>query len=46
MKTERIYVRISPERKEQIRQAAEREGRSISNFIEHLIQRALDKRDE
>lgn len=46
MKTERIDIRISPELKEQIRQAAERENRSISNFIEAIIKRELDSSDE
>lgn len=42
-KTERIYLRLTPELKEKIRAAAEAEGRSISNYIEHLITQALKR---
>jgi uncharacterized protein (DUF1778 family) len=42
-KTERIYLRLTPELKEKIQAAAEAEGRSISNFIEHLITQALKR---
>ena len=42
-KTERLYVRLTPEIKEQVRAAAEAEGRSISNFIEHLITQVLKR---
>ena len=39
-KTERLYIRLTPELKEQIQAAAEAEGRSISNYVEHLITQA------
>ena len=42
-KSERLYIRLTPELKEQIQAAAEAEGRSISNFIEHLITQALKR---
>lgn len=42
-KTERLYIRLTPELKEQIRTAAEAEGRSVSNYIEHLITQALKR---
>lgn len=42
-KTERLYIRLTPELKEQIRVAAEAEGRSVSNYIEHLITQALKR---
>ena len=42
-KTDRIYIRLTPELKEQLRQAAEKENRTISNYIENLIKQALDK---
>ena len=41
--TERIYLRLTPELKEKIQAAAEAEGRSISNYIEHLITQALKR---
>lgn len=40
-KTERLYIRLTPELKAKIQSAAEAEGRSISNYIEHLITQAL-----
>ena len=42
-KTERLYIRLTPELKERLQAAAEAEGRSISNFIEHLITQALKR---
>nr|DAF54124.1 MAG TPA: hypothetical protein [Phage sp. ctcqm2] len=42
-KTERLYIRLTPELKEQIQAAAEAEGRSISNYVEHLITQALKR---
>lgn len=42
-KTERIYLRITPELKEQLCVAAEAENRTLTNFIENLIKRALEK---
>lgn len=40
-KTERIYLRLTPELKARIQAAADAEGRSVSNYIEHLITQAL-----
>lgn len=42
-KTERLYIRLTPELKARLQAAAEAEGRSISNFIEHLITQALKR---
>lgn len=42
-KTERLYVRLTPELKKQLQAAAEAEGRSISNYVEHLITQALKR---
>lgn len=42
-KTERLYIRLTPELKAKIQSAAESEGRSISNYIEHLITQALKR---
>lgn len=42
-KTERIYIRLTPELKELLRAAAEAENRTITNFIENLIKQALEK---
>ena len=46
-KTDLVRLRISPELKERIRQAASAENRSVSNYIECLILEALgDKHPE
>lgn len=42
-KTERIYLRLTPELKARIQAAADAEGRSVSNYIEHLITQALKR---
>lgn len=42
-KTERIYLRLTPELKARIQAAADAEGRSVSNYIEHLIKQALKR---
>lgn len=42
-KTERIYIRITPEFKEQLQKVAEAENRTITNYIENLIKEAIKK---
>ena len=42
-KSERLYIRLTPELKEQIQAAAEADGRSVSNYIEKLIKEAIKK---
>lgn len=42
-KTDRIYVRITPELKEQLQAAADAENRTITNYVENLIKQALKK---
>lgn len=42
-KTERIYIRLTPELKKRLRIAAEAENRSLTNYIENLIKQALEK---
>ena len=43
-KTERIDIRISPELKAKLQQAAAEEGRTVSHYIVNLIRKDLDKR--
>ena len=43
-KTERIYVRITPELKEQLQAAADAENRTITNYVENLIKRSEERR--
>lgn len=42
-KTERLYIRLTPELKARLQAAAEAEGRSISNYVERLITQALKR---
>lgn len=42
-KTERLQIRIAPELKEQLAAAAAAENRSISNYVEVLVQRAIEQ---
>ena len=42
-KTERLQIRISPELKQQLQRLAEAEGRTVSNYVEQLIKRELEK---
>lgn len=42
-KTERINIRLSPELKEQLQRAADADNRTLTNYIETLIVRALQK---
>lgn len=46
MKTERLQIRISPELKAQLQALAEADGRTISNYIELLIKREIQKRED
>lgn len=46
MKTERLQIRISPELKAQLQALAEADGRTISNYIELLIKREVQKRED
>jgi hypothetical protein len=41
-KTERIYIRLTPELKEQLQKSAEAEHRTVSNYIEYLVKRSLE----
>lgn len=40
-KTERLQLRVSAEMKEQLERLAAADGRSVTNYIEHLIRKAL-----
>ena len=42
-KSEYLHMRISNELKEEIRLKAEREGRTISNYVEHVLRRSLEQ---
>lgn len=43
-KTEYLHIRISPETKEKLQKLAEAENRTVSNYIENLIIRELNKK--
>lgn len=42
-KTETLNLRVSPDLKELIRQAADREHRTLANFIEVLVRKHCDE---
>lgn len=42
-KTERINLRITPEMKELLQKAADAENRTLTNYIENIIIKALKK---
>ena len=42
-KTERLQVRLTPELKQQLQRLAEAEGRTVSNYVEQLIKREIEK---
>lgn len=44
-KTERLQIRITPDLKEKLEALAASENRTVSNYIENLIIRELEKRE-
>lgn len=42
-KTERLYIRIDPEMKEALQEIAAADGRSLSNYIENLLRREIER---
>ncbi|MGI6169913.1 MAG: hypothetical protein ACOYI4_09515 [Christensenellales bacterium] len=42
-RTERIYIKIFPSVKEGAKRLAENEGRSLSNYIETLLTREIER---
>lgn len=44
VKTERLQIRITPELKEQLQRLADRDGRTVSNYVEQLIKRELEQK--
>lgn len=45
-KTERLYVRVTPELKEKIQKAAEEENRTISAWIETTLKSKFAEKDK
>lgn len=44
-KTDRLQIRITPELKDKLQALADAENRTISNYIENLIKKELEKRE-
>ena len=42
--SERLWIRITPELKEQLQQLADEDGRTVSNLVLHLVKQALAER--
>ena len=45
-KTERLYIRVTPELKEKIQKAAEAENRTISSWIETILKSKFEEEDK
>ena len=45
-KTERLYIRVTPELKEKIQKAAEAENRTISAWLETMIKSKFAEKDK
>lgn len=45
-KTERLYIRISPELKEKLQELAEKEHRTLSNYIESILIKEIEKENK
>lgn len=43
-KTERLFIRITPELKEQLQALAVSENRNLSNFIENILIKRVEER--
>lgn len=44
-KTERIYIRLTPEMKAKMQAAAEAENRTISNYVERLVEKDIEEKE-
>ena len=42
-KTDRIYIRVTPEMKEALQELAAADGRSLNNYLEMLLLREIDE---
>lgn len=42
-KTDNIYIRVTPELKQQLQNAAQADNRTLSSYIETVLKRALSQ---
>jgi predicted HicB family RNase H-like nuclease len=45
-KTERLFLRITPELKEKLQKKAEKEHRTLSNYVESILIKELKKQSQ
>lgn len=45
-KIERLYIRISPELKTKLQEQAEKEHRTLSNYVESILIKGIEKDKE
>ena len=45
-KTERLFIRITPELKKQLQAFAKAENRNLSNFIENILIQSIEKKSQ
>ena len=46
MMDERLHIRISPELKDQLRKLAEKDHRSVADYVKTLIKREIEKENQ
>lgn len=42
-KTDNIYIRVTPELKQQLQKAAQADNRTLSSYIENILKRSLSQ---
>lgn len=45
-KTERLFIRITPELKRKLQEMANAENRSLSNYIENILLQEIEKKGQ
>jgi predicted transcriptional regulator len=46
LKTERLFIRITPELKKKLQEMAKAENRNLSNFIENILLQKIEKESQ
>ena len=46
VKTERLFIRITPELKKKLQEMASAENRNLSNFIENILLQSIRKKSQ
>lgn len=46
LKTERLFIRITPELKKKLQEMASAENRNLSNYIENILLQSIGKKSQ